>query len=148
MSEPSALLFKEATEFNIFDGITVPMRSNNNLFSILSAVAEGNKIEREETIRRHAGRVMILASLLHERAMELLDAFAGSQNLVKQLSSRELDVLKWSSSGKTSADIADILSISVSTVNKHMEHILKKFQTSTRTHAAVRAVTMGLIDPI
>ena len=51
------------------------------------------------------------------------------------LSDREADVMKWLAEGKTNGDIAEILAISTSTVNKHVESILKKLGVENRTQA-------------
>jgi DNA-binding CsgD family transcriptional regulator len=51
------------------------------------------------------------------------------------LSDREAGVMKWLAEGKTNAEIADLLTISTSTVNKHVESILKKLGVENRTQA-------------
>ncbi|OYW19468.1 MAG: hypothetical protein B7Z52_03545, partial [Burkholderiales bacterium 12-64-5] len=51
------------------------------------------------------------------------------------LSDREADVMQWLADGKTNGEIADILAISTSTVNKHVESILKKLGVENRTQA-------------
>jgi len=56
------------------------------------------------------------------------------------LSRRESDVLAWASQGRTNYEIAAILSISLPTVKKHMEHILRKLGVETRTAAAAAAL--------
>ena len=144
----AALIFNEASEFKIQDGVSIPVRSLDNLFSLFSAVADGTPIERQQAIIQHTGTLMILATLLHDRAIELFKSMGRSLNGLSPLTRRETDVLSWAAEGKTSADIAQILNISASTVDKHVEHIMAKFQTSTRTHAAVRALSHGLIETI
>ncbi len=52
---------------------------------------------------------------------------------------READVLLWISRGKTSREIAAILSITRRTVDKHVERIHRKLGTETRTAAAAIA---------
>ncbi len=148
ITSESALVFNEATEFNMHDGISVPIRSGDNTFSLLSAVAGGSLREREEVVRRNAGTVMILASFLHERGSQLFSELGHSQIKHEPASEREREVLKWVASGKSSADIADILHISEATVNKHIENVMKKFHATTRSHAAVQAVMSGLIEPV
>ena len=57
------------------------------------------------------------------------------------LTARETEVLSWIAKGKTNRDIAEILSLSHRTVNKHLEHIYQKLGVETR--AAAAAVAMG-----
>ncbi|MGI1677121.1 MAG: response regulator [Cellvibrionaceae bacterium] len=49
---------------------------------------------------------------------------------------REAEVLIWLSKGKSNQDIAQILSLSPRTVNKHLEQVYKKLGVENRTSAA------------
>ncbi|MBV1835809.1 DNA-binding response regulator [Acetobacter estunensis] len=55
------------------------------------------------------------------------------------LSGREAEVLLWISRGKTSRDIADILTVSPRTIDKHIEQIYNKTGLSSRAAAAATA---------
>jgi len=61
------------------------------------------------------------------------------------LSDREIDVLRWTAEGKTSAEIAVILDISERTVNFHVNSVVAKLGATNKTSAAVRAAMLGLI---
>jgi DNA-binding NarL/FixJ family response regulator len=63
------------------------------------------------------------------------------------LNDRELECLTWSARGKTSPDIAVILTLSKRTVNFHIENACRKLNVSTRTEAVVKAISGRLIDP-
>jgi DNA-binding response OmpR family regulator len=56
------------------------------------------------------------------------------------LTSRESEVLRWLSCGKSNREIGEILSISPRTVNKHLEQIFVKLGVENRAAAAARAV--------
>src|SRR6266568_3040825 len=56
------------------------------------------------------------------------------------LSPREHEVLQLLVQGQTNPEIASKLTVSVSTVKIHVEHILAKLDVSDRTQAAVRAI--------
>jgi DNA-binding NarL/FixJ family response regulator len=62
-----------------------------------------------------------------------------------QLSRREYEVLQLLAQGQTNREIARVLTVSVSTVKNHVEHILAKLDVSDRTQAAVRAIELGLL---
>ncbi|MFO1317553.1 MAG: helix-turn-helix transcriptional regulator [Burkholderiales bacterium] len=55
------------------------------------------------------------------------------------LSAREREVLDWVAAGKTDAQAAAILGISVRTVQKHLEHVYVKLGVEGRTAAVMRA---------
>jgi DNA-binding NarL/FixJ family response regulator len=62
-----------------------------------------------------------------------------------RLSPREREVLQLLTQGQTNREIAQNLTVSVSTVKIHVEHILAKLGVSDRTQAAVRAIELGLL---
>jgi DNA-binding NarL/FixJ family response regulator len=64
--------------------------------------------------------------------------------LAGRLSPREREVLQLLTQGQTNREIAQNLTVSVSTVKIHVEHILAKLGVSDRTQAAVRAIELGL----
>ncbi len=62
------------------------------------------------------------------------------------LTCREVEVLKWTADGKSSCEIADLLSISENTVNFHIKNSVVKLRTANRTAAVVRAAMLGLLN--
>ncbi|WP_240502725.1 LuxR C-terminal-related transcriptional regulator, partial [Enterobacter roggenkampii] len=62
-----------------------------------------------------------------------------------KFSKREREILKWTAEGKTSAEIAIILSISENTVNFHQKNMQKKFNAPNKTQIACYAAATGLI---
>ena len=74
-------------------------------------------------------------------------AFTESQALASLaapttgLSRRESEVLEWLVQGKTNSEIGQILSISVRTVEKHVEMIYRKLGVETRTGAILRMLS-------
>jgi DNA-binding NarL/FixJ family response regulator len=73
-------------------------------------------------------------------AQEHLDSGA-----VERLTTREREVLRLVAQGKTNAEVAHDLLVSVATVKTHIEHIIAKLEVSDRTQAAVRAVELGIL---
>jgi DNA-binding NarL/FixJ family response regulator len=57
-----------------------------------------------------------------------------------------MEVLRLVAEGKTNAEIAQNLFISVGTVKVHVERSIDKLGVSDRTQAAVRAVELGYIN--
>jgi len=64
-----------------------------------------------------------------------------------QLSEREIEVLTWVARGKTSADIADLLTLSKRTVEFHIENARTKLNAGSRTEAVIKAAAGRLIEP-
>jgi DNA-binding NarL/FixJ family response regulator len=84
-----------------------------------------------------------------ENLLRLVEGDLGSdQTVLKQkllVTEREAEVLLWIARGKSNRDIAEILSLSPRTVNKHLEQIYAKLGVENRTSAAALAVrTLGV----
>jgi DNA-binding response OmpR family regulator/DNA-binding CsgD family transcriptional regulator len=81
-----------------------------------------------------------------EILLRLLEGELENENLVLkrklQLTQRESEVLMWIARGKSNRDIAEILSLSPRTVNKHLEQIYAKLGVENRASAAAMAVRM------
>ena len=83
-------------------------------------------------------------------SMHFFDAYdrlrhpAGENPL--ELTERELDVVRWSATGKTSAEIGLILSLSDHTINAYMNNALKKLDCVNRTQLVAKALRMRIIS--
>ena len=73
-------------------------------------------------------------------------AFIADQNipLPIPLTEREVEILRWTAAGKTAWEIGGILKISERTVNFHIQNVMEKFGVHNKTHAAAKAMGMGL----
>lgn len=63
-----------------------------------------------------------------------------------KLTGREVEILRWTADGKTSSDIALILSISENTVNFHIKNAISKLSTPNKTAAVVQAALLGYLN--
>ncbi len=64
-----------------------------------------------------------------------------------RLTNRECEVLLWLARGKTKPDVADILSVSESSIKRHCESIFQKLDVNNVPLAVAKAIRMGLIRP-
>jgi len=74
----------------------------------------------------------------------LLGTLAASPS--NPLTPREMEVLALLASGMTNKQVAQELHLSLSTVKRHLEHIMYKLKVPDRTQAVVKAIEMGLIS--
>ena len=93
-----------------------------------------------------AQKVTDIADLELKRRHRLETNEAGDPLQEITLTDRERDVLTWAARGKTLAETATILSISMQTVDFYTRNALKKLGAHNKTHAAVIAARLGLID--
>lgn len=89
-------------------------------------------------------------NLLIEKIMyaEKLELFTKDTNHSKdfQLTQRELEVLKLLGQGKSNKEIAEELSLTVSTIKSHLLNIYSKLDVNKRIQAVVKAREFNLID--
>ncbi len=87
-----------------------------------------------------------LLELNHHALLKLLDCkqVNGAQLLQTKLSltKREAEVLLWTAQGKTNREVAQILTMSPRTVNKHLEQVFTKLEVDNRTAAAGIAIRL------
>ncbi|MES2938594.1 MAG: helix-turn-helix transcriptional regulator [Pseudomonadota bacterium] len=64
---------------------------------------------------------------------------------IQRLSSRELDVLHWLAAGKSAADAATILGISVCTVRVYVRNIMRKLDAVNIPHAVSKGHQLKIL---
>lgn len=65
---------------------------------------------------------------------------------VRQLTTREQEVLHWLQLGKTNWEISTIINVSPMTVKNHVQNILRKLDVENRSQAVSKAIKLGLIN--
>lgn len=98
-----------------------------------------------ELIERHKNDFHGILRDTHEM---LLQIYRKSEEMTADntvLSTREAEVLYWSSTGKTYAEVAEILKLTVSTVKFHMGNTVKKLGVKNAKHAISLANELKLI---
>lgn len=110
--------------------------TQRELLNAVRRVLQGESILDSETVVRVLDRLMN-GNLPHPQASSQVP-----------LTPREIEVLQLLAQGQTNREIAGQLTLSVSTVKIHVEHILDKLSVSDRTQAAVRAIELGLIHHV
>lgn len=84
-----------------------------------------------------------LRVVAHEREMK----GSPSQRSGRIVTARQHEILSLIKTGKTNSEIAEVLSCSPWTIKNHVQAILRKLDTNTRSHAIARAMSLGIITP-
>ena len=88
----------------------------------------------------------LFACYVHEAVTRIPDN--GILSIINaNLTEREKECLLWTTEGKTSWEIAQILNISERTVVFHLNNAVKKLNVSNKQHAVARAISLGHIKP-
>jgi len=73
------------------------------------------------------------------------EQYMESTEILEALTPREMDVLWLIAEGLTNSAIAHALGLSPTTVKSYVQTILQKLNATDRTHAAVKAIRLGLV---
>ncbi|MBX6395032.1 MAG: response regulator transcription factor [Alicyclobacillaceae bacterium] len=126
---------------------------DDDLFEAIRAGANGyllKNVDPEElvsSIRKVARGEAVIPGLLAARIMAELHKEADRNDAVEPLTSRELEVLGYLSTGASNREIAKQLYISEHTVRNHIQNILGKLHLTNRVQAAAYAIRQGIRPP-
>lgn len=140
-------VFGEAHDYRIPDqGVTIPVRGPFGDIGMLSVARDCSGAQWDRQSMRMMEALQTHAALIHDAVMRDAHLFRASK--APSLSSRELEVLQWTAAGKSQEDVADILSLSIRTVEVHLRSVRTKLSALNTAQAVARAVGMGLIYPL
>lgn len=134
----------EAADFGLRDGVSMPLHSPQGELGILSLAVDAPPAEARAICLAALGQVQVLAGYLHEAVRRVSGLHQGTN---PPLSPRETECLRWAADGKTSGEIAQLLGLSESTANFHMNNAMRKLDVVNRQQAVAKATLQGLIQP-
>jgi len=140
-AQKATAIMNEAGEFELRAGFSVPIQTANG--ELATVVFAG---DRFELAREDRPALLLISIYAHDRIRELMGVRPLHPQQQRPLTPREIEVLKWTAEGKTSQDIADILSVSLPTVQSHIANLCRKLDVVTRAQATARAVRWGILS--
>ena len=143
-SKKTQEFFGEAQDCGLFrNGIGIPIRDQKNRTAVFSVNTEMGPSEWKLFIRSHISDITYMGFLFHS-------AFAARHEMTCQhgetLSNREKLTLEWAARGKTSWETAQILGLSVRTVDFHVKNSMRKLLAANKTQAVAIAVRENMIE--
>lgn len=89
-----------------------------------------------------------LLQWLVSTAHRALSPYLGESPLdgLEPLTSRQVEVLRWTADGKTSEEIAEILGVSKPTVNYHIRNAIAKLRANNKNSAVARSSRLGVLN--
>lgn len=128
-------------ESGLYDGIGIPMRGPHGAIAGIGAASSSGGVELDKRNLSYANLIS------HQFYTVFLSLEAKHEEVTPVfLSDREREVLYWCGQGKTRSEISDIVYLSESTVNFHIQNILKKLDASNVTLAVLKGILRGLIQ--
>jgi LuxR family transcriptional regulator, quorum-sensing system regulator SolR len=135
--------WEDARSFGLNVGLAQPCRDENAIGGMLTLARSGEPLSEAE-LQDKGSKMAWFTQVAHLEMSRVLCAKTMPETEVP-LSTREIDVLRWTADGKTSGEISDILDISVRTVNFHLGNATGKLNAVNKTAAVVRAALLGML---
>jgi len=119
------------------NSVWCPVQDMSGMRGAVSLSGASSSFSRSEVAEIFYLAAHVYGHLAHVRSLD--------SRISDTLTDREIDCLNWTAAGKTSAEIADILTLSEHTVNHYLNRATKKLDTVNRTQAVAKALRVGLI---
>lgn len=135
--------WEEACANNLRVGWSQSVHDARGVGGLLSLVRSDDEISHSELILNS-----LKMSWLAQLAFEGLSKILISELLPEMhinLTTREIEVMRWTADGKTSSEVGQIMCISDSTVNFHVNNAVSKLGATNKTAAAIRATLLRLL---
>ena len=125
--------FREASEFGIGRGMTIPIHDRYGRFAAVTFAAahDDEKFAKIAATYRHALQLMVTCFHIQVRKRFSGTGIVDGISLTK----RELECLQWAARGKSTGDTAIILGIKRRTVTFHLDNVRRKFEVRTVAQA-------------
>jgi DNA-binding CsgD family transcriptional regulator len=144
-SQRQRRIFEQARDFGLRSGVSIPLHGPQYSQSVLSLAAHREPTVTEADWLELRTRLTMLGAYAHEALWR--QAAASRQPVAHKLTDRERECLAWTSRGKTSWEVGEILNISEKTVLFHVNNAMRKLNVYSKHHAVVKTIMMGLIQP-
>jgi DNA-binding CsgD family transcriptional regulator len=144
-SDREDMVLADALDFGIRRGLTVPIHGPGGELGIMSLYSDLSDREFLQAVQTTQHDLHVMSIHFHDAVQRTL---AYGEQIPKPipLTDREVEILRWTASGKTAWEIGSILKISERTVNFHLQNLMGKLGVHNKTHAAAKAMSFGLIQ--
>lgn len=115
----------------------------NGAVGMLTLARSGDPLTESE-LKENSMRMAWLVQAAQE-GMSRLHPAARPATSLPALTSREVEVLRWTADGKTSGEVGQIMSITERTVNFHINNALEKLGAVNKTAGVIKAAMLRLL---
>lgn len=142
-SDTQRAFLDDSIRFGLVNGLTCLTRKDNRRRTLLSM-----SLPSGVQPRRYCGIVRTATAHLHGAMLRFarLSGAVATDGVTVGLTTRESEVLKWASIGKTCWEIGKILRISERTVKFHLGNTFAKLNVVNRSQAVAKALGLGLLS--
>jgi DNA-binding CsgD family transcriptional regulator len=141
----AADLWEHQARFGYRTGVAVALHLPNHRHFVMGVDRRDALPSSDRAVTRLMADLQLMAVHAPDAAVRLLTREQPQLDEHLTLTPRELEVLKLTMDGLTSAAISDRLAISTPTVNFHMRNLREKLGASSKHQAVLMALRRGLL---
>lgn len=138
-------LWEHQAAFGYKTGVAMAMHMDNDRHFLLGVDREEALPPDDFALTRMMADLQLLGAFAQETAVRLLAPISDPQGDIPTLTPREMEILRWTSAGKSAEVIGNILGIHRGTVNFHLQSVNKKLAVASKHAAVSKAIRLGLI---
>ncbi|NJN35841.1 MAG: LuxR family transcriptional regulator [Nitrospiraceae bacterium] len=138
-------LWEHQAKYGYKTGVAMAMHMTNGRHFLLGFDREENLPQDDGELISLMADLQLLGAFAQETAVRLLSPLAEVDMTIPVLTARELEVLRWTSGGKSAEVIGTILGIHRGTVNFHLQSAARKLGVSGKHAAVTKALQLGLL---
>ncbi len=138
-------LWEEQAAFGYRNGVAMALHLPGGRHFLLGVDRPEGLPRNERTLTRLLADLQLLAVHTQEAAVRLLLDEAIASGEIPSLTTRELEVLRWTMVGKDTWSVAQLLQITESTANFHLRNAERKLGVSSKFQAVLKAMALGLL---
>ena len=133
-------------EFGLFGSVVAPVHL---ALGRTAAVVWATQVPRDldRIVKSHASLLRSIAYRVLEILVPEPPLYPRARDL-PYLTDRQIDCLSWLARGKTIAETAQILDLSVHTIREHLREITNRLNANNTTHAVAIACELGIVKPL
>jgi LuxR family quorum-sensing system transcriptional regulator SolR len=144
IADGNGRFWEDAQSYGIKHGWAVASYGRHMTMGMLSLARSASPITESELAKSEM-KLIWLSQVVHS-LIAAIELQKTSPSVVKELSHREREILRWSAAGKTADEIASILSITERTVTFHIASVLTKLNVVNKTQAVAKALLLGALN--
>jgi DNA-binding CsgD family transcriptional regulator len=138
-----ALMEAAGRKFGMRMGISLPAHGPGGEYLVLTMSTSEGEPRLADLVRQNYNLLQLIAPTVHATAMQRFLPQSPLNDVI--LTEGERECLSWTARGKTSWEIAHIISRSKATVEYHLQKAMRKLNAVTKAQAAALALKHGLL---
>ncbi len=138
-------LWEHQAQYGYKTGVAMAMHMSNGRHFLLGFDRDEALPDDDRQLIGLMADLQLLGAFAQETAVRLLTPLAAPEAELPVLTARELEILRWTSGGKSAEVIGNILGLNRGTINFHLQSASKKLGVSGKHAAVAKAIQLGLL---